>query len=110
MKVAHDQFIRVSKDILKANKRLRFRAQGWSMFPSIRHNDMLTIEPCVPEEVHVGDILLYEAPHERFVIHRLIRKQLLGEKHCLITKGDFNFGEAEEILYDNVLGRVGLER
>jgi hypothetical protein len=59
-------------DLLRTGKLVRFRAPGYSMYPTILHGDVITIEPVEPSAVKVGDIALYR--NENSVIaHRVIK-------------------------------------
>src|SRR5215471_6489783 len=52
-------FLEVCTDLLARGDRVRFRAEGWSMHPTIRHGELITIAALNGAEVSPGDILLY---------------------------------------------------
>ncbi len=59
-------------DLLFNGHKVKFRAPGYSMYPTILHGDVITIEPVEPSTVKVGDIALYR--NENSVIaHRVIK-------------------------------------
>ena len=58
--------------MLRRGKSVRFRAPGRSMYPVIRENEVITVEPIVPSCVKVGDIVLYKL-NRSVVAHRVIR-------------------------------------
>lgn len=62
----------LSTELLGRGKRVRFRAPGRSMYPTIRENEAITVEPVAPQDVKVGDIILYRSG-ESVVAHRVIR-------------------------------------
>ncbi len=67
-----DVFSDVSAELLRRGARVRFRATGRSMQPTILEGEAITVEPVAPAAVTRGDILLYR--WERGVIaHRVIR-------------------------------------
>ena len=64
-------FPELISDLLANGLKVKFRAPGYSMYPTILHEDVITVEPVRPEEVQVGDIVLYR--NENSVIaHRVI--------------------------------------
>lgn len=62
----------LSTELLGRGKRVRFRAPGRSMYPTIRENEAITVEPVEPRHVKVGDIILFRSG-ESVVAHRVIR-------------------------------------
>ena len=62
----------LSTKLLSRGKRVRFRAPGRSMYPTIRENEAITVEPIKPRDVKVGDIILFRSG-ESVVAHRMIR-------------------------------------
>ena len=73
-------------DLLNNGHRVRFKAPGYSMYPTILHEDVITVEPIRPEVVQVGDIVLYR--NENSVIaHRVIK---IENKSSLHTDSQFS--------------------
>jgi signal peptidase I len=62
----------LSTELLGRGKRVRFRAPGRSMYPTIRENEAITVEPVAPQDVKVGDIILYRS-EQSVVAHRVMR-------------------------------------
>jgi signal peptidase I len=62
----------LSTELLGRGKRVRFRAPGRSMYPTIRENEAITVEPVKPQDAKVGDIILYRSD-DSVVAHRVIR-------------------------------------
>ncbi|TMA60958.1 MAG: hypothetical protein E6J80_01350 [Deltaproteobacteria bacterium] len=57
--------------LLRRGNRVRFRAAGASMQPTIEDGELITVAPVAPESVKRGDILLYQ--NERGVVaHRVV--------------------------------------
>ncbi len=64
-------FVDLSADLLRLGHSVRFRANGGSMFPTIKEGDVITVEPIAPSQVRVLDIIFYRA--DRGVIaHRVV--------------------------------------
>jgi hypothetical protein len=47
-------------DLLTDGHKVKFKAPGRSMHPTIRHGDIIVVEPISPTAVTVGDIILYQ--------------------------------------------------
>ena len=62
----------LSTELLGRGKRVRFRAPGRSMYPTIRENEAITVEPVKPQDVKLGDIILYRSD-DNVVAHRVMR-------------------------------------
>jgi hypothetical protein len=59
-------------DLLMNGHRVKFRAPGYSMYPSILHEDVITVEPVKPSAVNIGDIILYRV-QDNLIAHRVIK-------------------------------------
>jgi ribosomal protein S18 acetylase RimI-like enzyme len=102
-------FEQLSKEILvEKGLCLRFQAKGWSMFPAIREGDILNIEPVKDKEISLGEVIFYQASAERIAAHRVIKKFFRQEKLILVAKGDSHTGRGEEVILEDVLGKVKL--
>ncbi len=69
--LTRSDFVAVSLDLLRSGYGVRFQARGWSMYPTIREGDILTVEPADASQVEQGDILLCTTAG-RLVAHRAI--------------------------------------
>jgi signal peptidase I len=74
-------------ETLERGKKLRFRALGGSMFPTIRGGDIITLEPAESGNTSRGDLLFFQNDGQ-FLVHRLIKKQQINGELFLITRGD----------------------
>jgi ribosomal protein S18 acetylase RimI-like enzyme len=92
-------------DLLLRGQTFRFRVAGWSMYPALGKGDQLTVEAASPEQLQVGDLLLFH-DHGRLVCHRLVAMQKTGTEPRLITKGDAATGCDAPLQPEQVLGRV----
>ena len=89
--------------LLGEGRVVRFRAEGLSMEPSIREDDVLTVAP-LSGEVRRGDVLLYRAGR-RLTAHRVVGR-VRGADAILRVRGDAPGWEEEHVSLDDVLGRV----
>jgi hypothetical protein len=84
---------------------VRFRAHGTSMAPAIRSGDVLEIERCRADELHVGDIVLVTSG-ERLLAHRLLRRADHDDGAVVVTRGDSHWRADAPAPLSAVLGRV----
>ena len=75
-----------------------------SMYPVLKVGDVIVINGVKPEDLRVGDVIVYYKPGtDQLVVHRIVKKTQLG----VYTKGDANPGIDIwcPIPYENVVGR-----
>lgn len=68
------------------------RASGSSMFPFIKNNDILIVEPH-KNNLKIGDVVLFETKPEeklRFICHRIVDIEIKDKEIFYYTKGDNN--------------------
>lgn len=80
-----------------------FRAKGFSMFPSIRDGDIVTVSPLQDAVPRLGDVLAFVGPGgERLIIHRVVGTQ--GDAY--LARGDATSEADGLVREEDVLGRV----
>ena len=67
-------FADVCVGLLNQGQSVRFKANGWSMHPTICDGEMINVEPVLPSQVRHGDIILYRSPRG-ITAHRVIHIQ-----------------------------------
>jgi signal peptidase I len=110
-------FPELISDLLTNGLKVKFRAPGYSMYPTILHEDVITVEPIRPEVVQVGDIVLYR--NENSVIaHRIIKienqssiridsqSSVLSTQSFFILRGDARPVCDDPINAEQILGKV----
>ena len=98
--------LNLTTQLLRDGQSVRFRAPGRSMYPTIREGEAITVEPILPSEVKVGDIILYRSD-DGVIAHRVTRIER-GENdgRRFILRAD-TWGEYDEPVYaDQVMGKV----
>lgn len=81
-------------------------ARGSSMWPTVWHGDILTVEPAAAAELKVGDVAVYRRGPGDLAVHRLVRTRA-GEAGPLLTlRGDGQGQAGETVSADCVIGRV----
>ncbi len=107
-------FTDVTIGLLRQGYGVRFYAKGWSMHPTIRDGELITVEPVIPSQVKRGDILLHY--NGRSVIaHRVVRmakRMFLLNSHTaainasFILRGDASSTCDGPVDADQILGKV----
>ncbi|MGD9040866.1 MAG: S24 family peptidase [Desulfobacteraceae bacterium] len=96
----------LSTELLGRGKRVRFRAPGRSMYPTIRENEAITVEPIKPRHVKVGDIILFRSG-ESVVAHRVMRiERGKGETLRFILREDTLGTLDQPVAAKQILGKV----
>jgi signal peptidase I len=88
-KISFQRAREIIKAVLETGKPIELIAAGYSMFPTFRSGDKITVKPLVNEEVPVlGSVLVYEN-NGVFVMHRLINIiTAKSGKKLFVTRGD----------------------
>ncbi len=89
--------------LLDEGKTLRIRADGYSMFPSIKAGSFIYVEPVT--NPHPGEIIAWKR-ETGFVVHRLVRIINKDGQLHYITRGDSCANEDKPVLKDDIAGRV----
>ena len=76
------------------------------MHPTIRHGDLITVEPVEPSELKRGDIILYRL-QDSFIAHRIVSiKERDGCGLIFILRGDASATCDDAVESEQVLGKV----
>jgi len=109
MKKAPDNHIIVKEigfSLLAEGKSLKIRAEGYSMYPSIKPGSIILIEPLAETlPPSPGEIIAWKR-ESGFVVHRLVRIIKEGDKISFITRGDSCAYEDQPVKRDQIAGRV----
>ena len=76
----------LAAEALRSWGRLRLRARGLSMLPTLWPGDFLTIQSRSAEQIEPGEIVLYMR-EGRFFVHRVKSKSVVGDGTFLIVRG-----------------------
>lgn len=86
-------------------------AEGISMAPTIREGHIIVFRGVEPDEIDVGDIIIFEVPDELEEIlppritHRVIEKKATADGLVFRTKGDNAPLDSFEVPEEKVLGK-----
>jgi len=97
--------LELSAELLVRGERLSLRVNGSSMLPSLFPGDLLTFRRCAPEEIVVGDIVLFQREGRCFV-HRVAERMADGGGSRLRTRGDALAACDPPLAETEVLGRL----
>jgi len=91
------------KAVLEKGKLFRFQAPGFSMYPFIRNNDIITIAPLTDRCPSAGDVVAFIHPDiGKLVVHRVID----CSDNTFLIKGD-NTGMPDGLVpRENIFGTV----
>jgi signal peptidase len=84
--------------------------KGESMFPLLREGDLVIIVRVKPEDIDVGDIIVFRTPNGRLVVHRVIDIVEVNGRKYYVTMGDNN--RVRDVYYpvgvpyDRVIGKL----
>src|SRR2546422_10829912 len=100
-------FNEITGELLRCGNRVRFRAVGASMQPTIEDGELITVAPVEPAAVKRGDILLYRG-ERGLIAHRLVglRRSAKGEDVRYLLQGDASVDRDDPVRPEQVLGRV----
>jgi signal peptidase I len=84
---------------------LKVRAAGVSMLPTLWPGDVLTVQHVRPEQVELGEIVLYTR-EGRFFIHRIVSQDLSDDAMFLLTRGDCMSAADPPVGRGELLGKV----
>ncbi len=99
-------FAALAAGLLAEQRRIRYRATGASMRPTIRDGDVLTVAPLRPHGLRRGDVVFYRALGGGLRAHRLLGWRRTPEGTWACIRGDASCGPPEWIPETDLLGRV----
>jgi signal peptidase I len=104
--LSHTVLKEIGFSLLAEGKTIRVKAEGFSMYPSIKPGSVIFIEPIKQDTEPVpGEIIAWKRD-EGFVVHRFMRIAEKDNTRFIITRGDSSTGEDEPVLPDQIAGRV----
>lgn len=84
-------------------------ANGTSMIPTLQTGDLVILQARVPEDIEVGDIVVFVNDAGQVIMHRIIEIQYEGDAYRYYTQGDNNaFRDWGYCTFENIIGVVVL--
>ena len=84
---------------------VRFRAEGLSMYPAIRHGELITVGPVAADQIVRGDVLLCRHS-TRVLAHRVVAVTESGTERVLTLRGDAVAACDTPVAATDVIGKV----
>lgn len=82
-----EDLLSMAESMLEEQYQVDFTVTGNSMWPLICHGrDRVVIQKCSPNDLHIGDIILFKATKNKYMLHRITK---LSPDH-FETTGDGN--------------------
>jgi signal peptidase I len=105
-RLAHTLLREVGFILLEEGKTLRIKADGYSMYPSIKPGSVILIEPLAEGSFPVtGEIIAWKK-ESGFIVHRLIKYLNKEGKRYFVTRGDSSFKEDDPEPAERIAGIV----
>jgi signal peptidase len=83
------------------------------MIPLLRQGDIVFIVKAKPEEIKIGEVIVFRGRGGELIIHRVVDIVSMNNTYYYVTKGDNNpgpdvwhFGNKPGIPFDRVVGKV----
>ena len=96
-----ETYFALIRQMLSDNGQAYVRITGKSMWPLLRHlQDGVIIVP--PEDICIGDIVLFDRLNGRYALHRVIRRK----KESFTMAGDNQWFSDNDLPYDQIIGVV----
>jgi len=94
------------EDILNKELHLRVKATGKSMAPFLHGGEILTIKKVPGSSLHIGDLIFFKTADGFPLLHRIVKKQSMGDMFLFQTKGDAVSTPDEPVRERDILGKV----
>ena len=104
--LSHTLLKEIGFSLLAEGKTIRVRADGLSMYPSLKPGSVIYIEPFKQGTEPVpGEIIAWKR-EAGFVVHRLVGRFEKETIKYIITRGDSSIAEDEPVPESHIAGRV----
>lgn len=98
-------FSAVIAQALASGTPVQFRAEGESMYPTIRDGEAVTVAPVSPASIVRGDVVLFR--HGRRVLaHRVVGVTMSGTERFLELRGDAKAAGDGSVNASAIVGKV----
>jgi len=106
VKCPHVEFLNIGRSVLKDGNLLRFSVAGGSMRPLLFTGDIVTVKPCAPQDIRLGDIVFCRVARDRLCMHRVVKKRSSRKGLEFTLKGDAWFMAGNTVFAKDLLGKV----
>jgi signal peptidase I len=104
--LSHTVLKEIGFSLLAEGKTIRVKAEGFSMYPSIKPGSVIFIEPFYKGARPVpGEIIAWKR-EAGFVVHRLVGSFEKDNSEFIVTRGDSSIAEDEPVISEQIAGKV----
>ncbi len=93
------------KEVFSEDMDREVEVRGQSMRFLIADGEMVIVQRIKPQQLTVGDILLFYQDNQ-FFVHRIVYKRQNNGQYIFITKGDMHLGFDPPVGEEQILGKV----
>jgi ATP-binding cassette, subfamily B, bacterial len=101
----YSDLYQLTDDLLADNHQVKLKVGGFSMFPFLRKDDIITLCRCDINEVHPGDIVVFKT-EKKWIAHRLIKITSENGKTVFICRGDNSVNCDSPFTSESFVGKV----
>src|ERR1035437_6107266 len=105
----NDLIVEFAESILEENHKISIRMQGNSMYPTLKAGDVGLVENCIPDELKVGDIIVFKV-QDRLIAHRLVDIYKKVGETLFLSKGDKNNFTDTPFTSEALLGKIKFKK
>jgi len=99
-------FKEIGVTLLSEGKKIKVKAEGYSMYPAVKPGSIIYIEPVdLSTGLLPGELIAWKR-ESGLVVHRLVRIAYDENKILYITRGDSSTNEDQPVTPDQIAGRV----
>lgn len=95
----------ISLNLLATGVPIRVNLGGRSMLPFLKSGDVGTVIPVKPEELSVGDVVMFHNSI-KIIAHRIIHIRYQNGKYQILTKGDSSRHPDQPLAGHEILGKL----
>lgn len=99
-------FAELGKELLSKNLGIKFQARGGSMRPLVRDGEVVLVKQVNPQDVKLGDALLFVIESGKAVLHRVIRIKKSTQTRSFLMQGDHSSRPDGWISGEHIMGKL----
>lgn len=103
--ITHNFIVDLVDQLFDDGHQIKFRMKGNSMFPVMRCGDIGLVERCNPDDLKVGDIIVFKTPN-KMIGHRLEKIIEQNDERIFIARGDNCYRSDAPFKSDALIGKT----
>jgi len=105
-RLSHTVLKEIGFSLLAEGKTIRVKADGLSMYPSVKPGSIIFIEPLKEGIIPAAGEIIAWKKESGFVVHRLVRHLKIDKTDYFVTRGDSSMDEDDPVPFDQIAGKV----